>query len=121
MLVAVQDCFSVKLPQMQVMVVGVDISRKLLLKAKEQARAFPNVFVLQADADHLPFKDGFFDDVFAFTVLQNMPNPNETLSELKAGYQTRRKSCGDWTKESFSTGEVHGCFGEQRFEDNCFC
>ena len=65
------------------MVVGVDVSRKLLLKAKEQAKVFPNVFVLQADADHLPFKDGFFGGVFAFTVLQNMPKPAETLDELK--------------------------------------
>jgi len=64
-------------------VMGVDVSRKLLLKAKEQANALRNVFVLQADADHLPFRDGFFDVVFAFTVLQNMPKPNETLGELK--------------------------------------
>jgi ubiquinone/menaquinone biosynthesis C-methylase UbiE len=64
------------------LVVGVDVSRKLLLKAKEQARAFPNTFVLQADADNLPFKNGFFDDVFAFTLLQNMPRPNDTLKEL---------------------------------------
>ena len=65
------------------MVAGVDVSRKLLLKAKEQAKAFGNVFVLQADADHLPFREGFFDAVFAFTVLQNMPKPPETLCELK--------------------------------------
>ena len=65
------------------MVVGVDVSRKLLLKAKEQTSAFGNVSVLQADADHLPFKDRFFDAVFAFTVLQNMPKPSKTLSELK--------------------------------------
>lgn len=65
------------------MVVGVDVSRKLLLKAKEQASALGNVFVLKADADHLPFMDGFFEAVFAFTVLQNMPKPNETLGELK--------------------------------------
>ena len=64
-------------------VVGVDVSRKLLLKAKNIASAFQNVFVVQADADHLPFRDGFFEFVFAFTVLQNMPKPNETLSELK--------------------------------------
>jgi len=64
-------------------VVGVDISRKLLLKAKEQAGALQNVFVLQADADHLPFRKAFFDAVFAFTVLQNMPKPSETLNELK--------------------------------------
>jgi ubiquinone/menaquinone biosynthesis C-methylase UbiE len=65
------------------MVVGVDISRKLLLKAKEQAGALQNVSVLQADADYLPFRDAFFDAVFAFTVLQNMPKPSETLNELK--------------------------------------
>jgi ubiquinone/menaquinone biosynthesis C-methylase UbiE len=65
------------------MVVGVDVSRKLLMKAKEHAGAFGNVHVLLADADHLPFKDGFFGAVFAFTVLQNMPKPNETLNELK--------------------------------------
>ena len=40
--------------------VGVDISRKLLLKAKEQAHAFQNVLVLQADADHLPFREAVF-------------------------------------------------------------
>jgi ubiquinone/menaquinone biosynthesis C-methylase UbiE len=65
------------------MVVGVDISRRLLLKAKDKAKKFSKVFVLQADADHLPFREGFFDAVFAFTVLQNMPNPSETLAELK--------------------------------------
>jgi len=63
--------------------VGVNISRKLLLKAKEQARGFQNVLLLQADADHLPFREAFFDAGFAFTVLQNMPNPSETLDELK--------------------------------------
>ncbi len=65
------------------MVVGVDISHKLLLKAKDAAKVFGSVFVLQADADYLPFKDGFFSAVFAFTVLQNMPDPSETLAELK--------------------------------------
>jgi malonyl-CoA O-methyltransferase len=65
------------------MVVGVDISRKLLIKAKEQSFAFSNVTVLQADADHLPFKNGLFSTVFSFTVLQNVPKPAETRIELK--------------------------------------
>ena len=42
------------------MVVGVDISRKLLLKANEEAKKSGNVFVLLADADHLPFYKGLF-------------------------------------------------------------
>jgi ubiquinone/menaquinone biosynthesis C-methylase UbiE len=65
------------------LVIGVDVSRKLLFKAKEQGSTFSNVAVLQADADHLPFRDGLFGAVFAFTVLQNVPKPAETLNELK--------------------------------------
>ena len=64
-------------------VLGVDISRKLLLKARDEAKRFDNVSVLQADADHLPFKEGMFEAVFAFTILQNIPKPVETLEELK--------------------------------------
>jgi ubiquinone/menaquinone biosynthesis C-methylase UbiE len=63
--------------------VGIDVSRKLLLKAKGQAHAFQNVLVLQADADYLPFREAFFDVGFSFTVLQNMPKLSETLNELK--------------------------------------
>ena len=64
-------------------VVGVDISGKLMLKAKERARNFRNVYLVQADADHIPFKDNYFSAVFAFTVLQNLPGPLETLKEIK--------------------------------------
>jgi ubiquinone/menaquinone biosynthesis C-methylase UbiE len=63
-------------------VVGVDVSGRLLLQAKERARKFPDVNVVQADADHMPFKNDYFSMVFAFTVLQNMPKPLETLKEL---------------------------------------
>ena len=63
--------------------VGVDVSRGLLLSAKERARTYPNVSIIQADADHLPFRHGLFSHMFAFTVLQNMPNPAKTLHELK--------------------------------------
>lgn len=64
-------------------VVGVDVSGKLLLQAKERSRFFRNVQLVQADADHLPFRNDHFSVVFAFTVLQNMPKPLETLSEIK--------------------------------------
>ena len=65
------------------MVVGIDVSLRLLLKAKEQTKIYGNTHVLLADADHLPFKKGSFDLVFSFTVLQNMPKPKETLLEIK--------------------------------------
>jgi ubiquinone/menaquinone biosynthesis C-methylase UbiE len=55
----------------------------LLVQAKERAKGHGAFFVIQADADHLPFQQGLFNFVFAFTVLQNMPKPQETLEEIK--------------------------------------
>ena len=62
---------------------GVDISIKLLHQAKKCAIEFPNVHLIQADADHLPFENRHFNIVFAFTLLQNLPKPLETLHEIK--------------------------------------
>jgi ubiquinone/menaquinone biosynthesis C-methylase UbiE len=64
-------------------VVGIDVSRKLLLHAKKRVDDKSNVFLVLADADHLPIRAGFFDFVFWFTVLQNMPKPLTTLEETK--------------------------------------
>lgn len=64
-------------------VVGVDVSGKLLVQAKERAKNFRNVHLVQADADNLPFGCSFFNVIFAFTVLQNMPKPVKTLVEVK--------------------------------------
>lgn len=64
-------------------VVGVDISRKVLLQAKERSRKFVNVHLIQADADNIPFSNQVFSHVFAMTLIQNMPNPIKTLKEVE--------------------------------------
>lgn len=64
------------------MIVGIDISYNLLKKAKLE-KTKKNVHLILADADHLPFKSNKFDTIFAFTVLQNMPIPANTLKEIK--------------------------------------
>lgn len=64
-------------------VIGLDISRKTLINAKKRAKRFRNVHLVLADADLMPFNDGLFDGVYAFTVIQNMPNPDETLTEMR--------------------------------------
>ena len=64
-------------------IVGIDISKELLLLAKKQAQKHDNINLVLADADYLPFKADFFDTLFAFTILQNMPNPVATLKELQ--------------------------------------
>lgn len=64
-------------------IVGIDVSREILFKAKERIRTLSNVHLILADADNLPVRDGVFDYVFAITLLQNMPKPLRTLTEIK--------------------------------------
>jgi ubiquinone/menaquinone biosynthesis C-methylase UbiE len=83
-------------------VVGVDISSRLLLQAKERARDFRNVHLVQADADYLPFTDNHFSIVFAFTVLQNMPKPLETLNKIKRNAKRGASIVVTGLKKAFS-------------------
>lgn len=64
------------------LVVGVDISKKMLLYAKRRAENFESVHLVLADADNMPFRENVFDSVFSVTLLQNMPNSNKTLKEI---------------------------------------
>ena len=69
-------------------IVGVDISRNLLRLALKRAKEYGNVSLVLADADNLPFQENVFDVVFVFTVLQNMPEPIETLRHLQFSAKT---------------------------------
>jgi ubiquinone/menaquinone biosynthesis C-methylase UbiE len=64
-------------------VVGLDISRKSLLHAKNRSQKFASVNLIWADADNLPFNNEVFSHVFAITLIQNMPSPVKTLTEVK--------------------------------------
>ncbi|UCC58544.1 MAG: methyltransferase domain-containing protein [Candidatus Bathyarchaeum sp.] len=61
------------------LLVGIDISSKALQVAKKRS----NTLLVRADADNTPFPSHIFDRVFAITLLQNMPNPKKTISEMK--------------------------------------
>ncbi len=63
--------------------VGLDISRKTLLQTKEHKKNFANVHVVRADVDNMPLKSNIFRNVFAITLIQNTPDPQETLNEIK--------------------------------------
>ena len=63
-------------------IVGLDISRKTLLVAKEYAKAFSNVHLVCADVDCMPFGEKLFSHVYAMTLIQNSPNPLVTLQEI---------------------------------------
>lgn len=63
--------------------VGVDISRNILRKVREKFKGKDNIFLIQADADYLPFPEETFDLTFAITLLQNVPSPAETMKEMR--------------------------------------
>jgi ubiquinone/menaquinone biosynthesis C-methylase UbiE len=65
------------------LLVGIDISTRILREAKKQAKKHQNVILLRADADWSPFQCQTFDTVFAITLLQNTPTPKRTLREIK--------------------------------------
>lgn len=59
-------------------IVGLDFSAAMLAKATSRIQALGaanRVVLLQADATHLPFADGFFDVVFAPYVMSVVTNP----------------------------------------------
>lgn len=60
---------------------GVDISEPMLARAVN-AEAGHNVGFLHADAQQLPFRDETFDAVVSLAVLQLIPNPTTTVSEM---------------------------------------
>jgi ubiquinone/menaquinone biosynthesis C-methylase UbiE len=66
-------------------IVGVDISKKTLLQAKQRIynNALSNAYLVQADIDNMPFSNNLFNKVFVLTVLQNSPDPAKTLAEIK--------------------------------------
>jgi ubiquinone/menaquinone biosynthesis C-methylase UbiE len=95
-----------------VSVVGVDISRKLLLKAKFHAKSQCNVHVVQADADYLPFKNAAVDAIFSFTVLQNMPVPKKTLFEFKRQIRADGKLVVTGLKKAFGLTDFLDLFDD---------
>jgi ubiquinone/menaquinone biosynthesis C-methylase UbiE len=63
-------------------IVGIDVSKKSLLEAKKRAGKSENIFLVRSDVDNMPFVR-VFTHIFAVTLLQNTPNPRDTLKELR--------------------------------------
>ena len=65
------------------LLVGLDTSQKALQVAKKRTKKSSNTVLIRADADNTPFPDHIFDRIFAMTLLQNMPDPLKTITEMK--------------------------------------
>lgn len=79
---------SLLLAEMGHEVYGIDISDKMLAKAKEKARqkgeSFPGRMHFQVgDAEDPPFENGFFDAVVVRHVLWTLPNPQKAVDSWR--------------------------------------
>lgn len=63
-------------------VVGVDISRGMLLEAIETAEASPTALYVMGDAENLPFQDEIFDACVIYGVLHHLASPPECIKEV---------------------------------------
>ncbi len=59
---------------------GIDISALLLFKAKERLRE--NAFLIQSDAQSLPYKGQTFSQVICSEVLEHLLDPSAALNEI---------------------------------------
>ena len=61
-------------------VIGMDISRYNIRHIKNLGK---HLEIVIADAERLPFRNTSFDKVFAFGVLEHLPNPERALNEIR--------------------------------------
>ncbi|MBI3332992.1 MAG: methyltransferase domain-containing protein [Candidatus Omnitrophica bacterium] len=62
-------------------VVGIDYSRAIE-SSFENTQSNPNIALIQADIEHLPFSSGCFDFVYSIGVLHHLPDPLRGFSSL---------------------------------------
>jgi len=87
------------------LVVGIDISALILKEAEKRVEQHFNTALIRADVDYAPFPNETFDVVFAITLLQNTPNPNLTLNEMKRVTKRDATIVATGLKKAFSQRE----------------
>ena len=63
--------------------VGVDVSPGLISAAKSRAEPQLRSDLVLADAEGLPFREAVFDKVYSVTLIQNTPDPDGAVTEMK--------------------------------------
>lgn len=64
-------------------IVGVDPSDTLLNQARIRTAKIPNVELVKAFAEQLPFEAGTFDRIVCSEVMEHVRNPEQVLKEMK--------------------------------------
>jgi ubiquinone/menaquinone biosynthesis C-methylase UbiE len=62
--------------------VGIDLSAAMVERGRELAGELPNVELLEADAETIPFADGSFTAALCTTSLHHYPDPERAVAEI---------------------------------------
>ena len=75
--------FTTWLAERDLEVIGVDISKEMLRKAKRKTQNSSKIHLILADANFLPFRKGIFDTCVSINVINHIPNVDTFLKEIK--------------------------------------
>ena len=82
---------------------GVDLSWAVEAAYRNNA-SLDNVCVVQADLDHLPFRQSLFDIVYSLGIIHHLPDPerafNSIVSYVRTGGWIRVYLYRDWTRDT---------------------
>ncbi len=101
-------------------IVGLDISKKTLLVAKKNVVKLSNVHLICADMDNIPLREHIFDHVFAFTVLQNSPDPVNTVKTLGSFAKDNALFVVSGMKKAFSARDFEALLLDAGLKVNMF-
>ncbi|UCG36608.1 MAG: class I SAM-dependent methyltransferase [Candidatus Bathyarchaeota archaeon] len=105
-----------KLMRIAECIVCIDMSRTMIERVDLKTRRLENVHMILADADHTPLRQGDFDVIFAITLLQNMPDPNRTLREIRYNAKPEALIVVTGLKKHFSRKDFLKLLKEARLE-----
>ena len=100
---------------------GVDLSEKMLLKAKEKLPK--EIFLQQGNVEHLPFADNTFDYAISTEAFHHYPNQQKALEEMKRMVKKSKREKDEnrgkiiITDINFFWKGIHWLF--ERFEPGC--
>ena len=87
--------------------VGMDFSSSLLLAAFSRLKSRRKAHLIQADAEHLPFRDKSFDKLFAVTLIQNIPEPRLALEEMRRVSHALSEAIVTALKKTYTLNAFH--------------
>jgi ubiquinone/menaquinone biosynthesis C-methylase UbiE len=97
--------------------IGIDFSHRLLATARQRLKEKQRTHLVQADAEHLPFRHTTFNTLFAVTLIQNLPTIQEAITEMKRVSRPGTRAAITTLKKTFTLAEFGRAFEDSGFRD----